>query len=301
MKPTRLLLFSLFFTFCVMTTAVAAEKPVVFVSIAPQQYFVEQISGDLLDVEVLVSPGASPHTYEPKPSQMKALASCAAYFAIGVTFEDIWLERIAAVNPNMMIVHTDDGIDKLPMTEHDHGDEAGDHFNPAAGHLHEHETGTDPHIWLAPNLVKQQTQTIATALEQLFPEHSADFRKNLARFVARIDDLDRQLHDTLADKSGLEFMVFHPSWGYFAAAYGLHQIAVELDGKNPKPAQLRALIEHAREHQIRVIFAQPQLSSKSAALIAREIDGQVVMIDPLAKDWLTNMTMVAERLHSALR
>ncbi len=104
-----------------------------------------------------------------------------------------------------------------------------------------------------------------------------------------------------AGKTGLQFMVFHPAWGYFASAYGLKQVPIEIEGKNPKPAQLKELIEHARESGVRVVFAQPQFSTKSAELVAREIGGQVAFADPLAEDWIANLREIAGKFHEALK
>ncbi len=319
MTSTRLLFVSCLFMLLQPALAAADDRPIVFVSIAPQKFIVQEISGDLLAIEVLVPPGASPHTYEPKPSQMKALASAAAYFAVGVEFEEVWLKRIAGLNPQMAMVHTDAGIEKLAMAEHQHHEhddhahvdapvQADSHAKDEhAGHSNDHEHdhgdkhGLDPHIWLAPSLVKQQATTVADALNALFPEHAPVFSANLAALQARIDTLDNGLRATLADRQGMEFLVFHPSWGYFAHEYGLVQIPIEVSGKAPKPAQLQHLISYARERTIRVVFAQPQFSTKSAEVIAREIDGTVILIDPLAEAWLDNMSTVAEQIKNAVQ
>jgi zinc transport system substrate-binding protein len=296
-------------------TGIAGDKPTVFVSILPQKYFVEQIAGDLVKVEVMVKPGASPATYEPKVSQMKQLASSAIYFAIGVPFEKAWLDRIAGVNPHMRIVRTDQGIEKLTMEKHHHGDETpetpeghGDHDDHdghddkgEAEEVHLHEEGLDPHIWLSPVLVQQQVATIAASLKELFPEKTAFIDANHKDFQARISGLDEELHQILAGKKGYRFMVFHPSWGYFAHNYQLVQIPIEIEGKGPKSSQLRELILFARKEGIKVIFAQPQFSTKSAALVAREIDGEVITVDPLAENWLDNMKGVAEKFKDAIQ
>jgi zinc transport system substrate-binding protein len=288
----------------------AKDQPTIFVSILPQKFFVQQISKDFVNVAVMVQPGASPATYEPKPSQMAELAASSLYFSIGVPFENPWLDRIAGVNPKMKIIRTEKGINRLTMVEHHHeGEEqhddqqANQHTAGEPGDNHEgiHENGLDPHIWLSPPLVKKQAETIAAALAGEYPEQTAFFQQNLATFLAEIDRLNGELHRTLAEKKGMKFMVFHPSWGYFAKEYGLEQIAIEIEGKDPKPAQLRELIEHARENAVTVVFAQPQFSTKSAKLIAREIDGEVIFIDPLAEDWLNNMKQVAASLRNALR
>ena len=276
----------------------ANASSTVFVSIIPQKYFVQQISGDLLNVEVMVPPGASPHTYEPKPSQMRKLAEARAYFTIGIALEEAWLSRISKINPDMKVVHTEAGIDRMAMGDNHHEDE---HQDDDHGTHQEEETGLDPHVWLSPALVKSQVETIRTNLATLDPQHAEAYQDNAQRFTKRIDELDTQLRNILAGKEGMKFMVFHPSWGYFARDYGLEQVAVEIEGKSPKPAHLRALIELAREQEISVIFAQPQFSSKSAEVIAREIGAQVVLIDPLGEQWFDNMRMVADKMAAALR
>lgn len=300
----------------------AAEKPTVFVSILPQKYFVEQLAGDLVDVEVMVKPGASPATYEPKVSQMKKLATSAVYFSIGVPFERAWLDRIAGVNPQMLVVKTDAGIEKNAMEKHLHEDEGHDEHSEHEGHDahdvdddhdgHGHEDehgdhdaamedGLDPHIWLSPILVQKQTVIIAAALTKLLPEESKSIAGNLSTLHGQIEQLDGELHEILKDKKGMGFMVFHPSWGYFAENYGLRQIPIEFEGKGPKSSQLKELILFARQQNIQVIFAQPQFSTKSARLVAREIKGEVITVDPLAENWLENMKLVAKQFRDAIQ
>jgi zinc transport system substrate-binding protein len=308
----------------------AADKLPVFVSIVPQKYFVQQIGKDLVDAQVMVQPGANPATYEPKPQQMADLSKTKIYFAIGVPYENAWLEKIAAANPNMRMVHTDHDIEKLAMAAHHHHDdhEKGEHHGEEKhgrkegehhgeekhGHEkgehheedehdkdhHEH-AGLDPHIWLSPPLVKIQAQTILAALQEADPAHRSVYEANFKEFTARIDQLDADLKRTFAGKTGLQFMVFHPAWGYFAHAYGLKQVPIEIEGKDPKPAQLQELIQHARENNIKVVFVQPQFSTKSAELVAREIGGQVAFANPLAEDWMANLRQVADKFQAALK
>ena len=284
-------------------SVLAADRITVFVSINPQQYFVQQIGKDRVDVRVMVPPGASPATYEPRPKQMADLSAARVYFAIGVAFENAWLEKISAVNPGMKVVHTDNGIKKIPMADHFHPDQASRDYRKE-NHSDEDDRsgpGLDPHIWLSPPLVKIQARAILTALQDIDPGHQDRYAANYYQFIARIDELDADLKQTFAGKQHRQFMVFHPAWGYFGRAYGLQQVPIEIEGKSPKPARLKALIEHAREKGIRVIFVQPQFSSKSAELVAREIGGQVVLADPLAEDWLANLTAVADRFKAALK
>jgi len=331
-QPTLIIILS-FISACFTQTSFADNRIPVFVSIAPQKHFVQQIGKDLVDVKIMVPSGASPHTYEPKPRQMAALSKTRLYFAIGVPFENVWLAKIAAVNPKIKIVHTDHGIDKIPMEAHHHhedehahhGDEEAhhdddqvhhkdehahrveDHENDRKGHEsvaedeHAEDSKRDPHIWLAPSLVKIQAGPIRDALQTSDPAHKADYAANYAKFAANIDRLDSDLRQVFDGKQGLRFMVFHPSWGYFAKAYNLKQVPIEIEGKNPKPAQLKELIEHARENKIRIVFVQPQFSARSAKLIAREIGGQVAFADPLAEDWMDNLRMVADKFKMALK
>jgi zinc transport system substrate-binding protein len=254
--------------------AFALDKVPVFVSIVPQKYFVQQIGKELVEVRVMVQPGASPHTYEPKPEQLAGLTKAKLYLAIGVPFEKAWLKRFTASNPEMKVVQTDQDIKKL---------------------------GYDPHIWLSPPLVKIQARTIMTALKEMDPENKGRYEAHYQKFVAEIEGLDGQLKQIFSGKKGLQFMVFHPAWGYFAQAYGIEQVPIEIEGKDPKPAQLKELIKQARAKKIRVIFVQPQFSTKSADLVAKEIGGQVVFADPLAEDWMTNLSQVAHQFKTALK
>jgi zinc transport system substrate-binding protein len=308
----------------------AADKVSVFVSIVPQKYFVQQIGKELVDVQAMVQPGSSPATYEPKPQQMADLSKTKIYFAIGVPFENAWLKKIAAANPTMRVIHTDHGIEKIAMAahhhhdEHDegehHGEDKHDHEKDAhhGEEKHDHEkdehhgeaahdedhhehAGLDPHIWLSPPLVKIQARTILDALKEADPGNRSVYEANFKAFTAKIDQLDTDLKNTFAGKKGLQFMVFHPAWGYFAHAYGLKQVPIEIEGKDPKPAQLKKLIQHARENGIKVVFVQPQFSTKSAELVAREIGGQVAFANPLAEDWMANLREVADKFQAALK
>jgi len=280
----------------------AAAKVKVFVSIPPQQYFVQQIGGDLVDVSVLVAPGADPHTYEPKPRQMAELAKTAVFFAVGVDFEKAWMKKITAANPYLRVVQTDEGIPKIAMAGDYHGQEKG-HEAPRSKDQQRHDLpGTpDPHVWLSPPLVKVQAVHIRDALVAVDSGNRTRYEDNLTAFLQEIDALDADLKSLFAGSQGTRFMVFHPSWGYFAQAYGLVQVPIEIEGKDPKPAQLQELIHQAKEHGIKVIFVQPQFSAKSAEMVSREIGAQVVAADPLAGNWAENLREVGRKFKAALR
>jgi zinc transport system substrate-binding protein len=282
----------------------ANDRLPVFVSIIPQKYFVQQIGKDLVDVKVMVQPGASPATYEPKPGQMVELSKTKIYFSIGVPFESAWLKKIAAANPKMKVVPTDQGIEKVPMAAHHHRDKKGVHHEAAEyAHAegHHHHGGLDPHIWLSPPLVMIQSRMILATLEEVDPTHRTAYEANYKSFISEIVDIDIHFQNIFAGQRGLRFMVFHPAWGYFARAYGLIQVPIEMEGKEPKPAQLKELIEHARKNGIKVVFVQPQFSTKSAEVVAKEIGGQVAFADPLAENWAANLREVARKFKAALK
>ncbi len=264
----------------------------VTVSIVPQKYFVQKVGGDLVEVAVMVRPGASPATYEPRPAQMAALSRSRIYFAVGVPFEEVWLPKIAAASRNMKVVHTEAGVERVAMAAHGFGPriEEGRH-----GPL-------DPHIWLSPPLVKIQAQTIFEALAETDPERRSFYEKNFKAFEAELEALDSELKaafEKLGERNHL--LVFHPAWGYFADAYGLKQVPVESEGKAPSPKDLKALIEQARRLKVKVVFVQPQFSTKSAEIIAQAVGGRVVPIDPLAENWAENLRRAALIIRKELR
>ena len=294
----------------ILTVSGSAEGKIdVFVSILPQKYFMQQIGKDFVDVQVMVQPGASPATYEPKPRQMADIAKTQLYFSIGVPFENVWLSKIAASNPKLTIVATDQGIQKSVMADHFHQETHADHHTANRNINSQQESdkfqtnhGTpDPHIWLSPSLVRIQARTILKSLQKIDPVHSSDYQSNYKAFMGEVSKLDAELKMIFSGNHGLRFIVFHPSWGYFADTYGLKQVPIEIEGKRPKPAQLKLLIDYANQNDIKVIFVQPQFSAKSAQVIARGIGGQVVIADPLAENWADNLRNVALKIRAALR
>ncbi len=317
----------------VLTGAVlnAEEKLQVFVSIVPQKFFVEQITGDLAEVDVLVTPGKSPATYSPTPAQIRKLANADVYFRIGVPFENGFMHKVTSIAPDTRVVDTRKGIVLRKMEAHTHGDDqhdahghdhqkahAQDHHGEE-GHAHgadaEHDhhgeaaedhghgdtaAGRDPHIWMSPVLVKQQAATMTDALGKLAPAHADRFRENYDRFARNLDQLHERLKTLLAPLAGQNFFVFHPAFGYLADAYGLHQIAVETMGRSPKGKELSEFIKLAGREKVRVIFVQPQFDQEAARKIARAVNGAVVSINPLAYHYLDNMKQIADTIADAL-
>ncbi|MBC8199284.1 MAG: zinc ABC transporter substrate-binding protein [Desulfobacterales bacterium] len=263
------------------------EKIKVFVSILPQAYFVERVGGDRVDVSVMVDPGQSPATYEPMPKQMVKLGKAKLFFRIGVPFEDVWMDRIGKTNPKMKVIDTRRGIKLLPMKTH--------HLKAPKQHAGHQQGGLkDPHIWTSLRLVKIQAQNICDALINCDPASKDYYQNNLRTFIDDLNNLDAEIIKNLKDIRVRKFMVFHPAWGYFARDYGLDQIPIEIGGKDPGARELANLIEEAKNDGIKIIFVQKQFSEKSAEAIAAAIGGRIIQIDPLAKDYLNNMKMIAE-------
>jgi len=292
----------------------ASDKLTVSVSILPQKYLVERIGGELVNVNVMVGPGESPHSYEPKASQMTALSDSAAYFSIGVEFEDAWMDRIASANPEMEIIDLTQGINQIPSVgEHSHEEDADHEEHTDDDHEHDEEEGEeghhdetehademDPHIWTSPANGAVMAGIIADTLVTLDPDNAETYRENLDGFLSDIAQLQQDITTALEDLDTRKFIVFHPAWGYFAQEFDLEQIPIEVAGNEPSAAELAGLITEAKEENITVIFAQPEFSTRSADYIASEIGGKVVLISPLAENWLDNLNNVAQTFSEEL-
>lgn len=290
----------------------AGPKLHVVVSILPQKFFVERVGGAFVDVDVLVAPGQNHHTYEPTPQQIAKLAETKVYFRIGMPFEASFLRKVSSSFAGLRVVETQEGVPfrtmlagEVGLEDPKHPHDAGE-GEPEEGESHGHGQGErpgdkDPHIWLDPKLVKIQAVNICAALQELDPEHKADYKKNLNKFHAELDALDTKIVKALAPLKGREIYVFHPAYGYFADAYGLKQVAVETEGKEPGPKRLAELVEQAKKAGVKLIFVQPQFSKKTAETLAGEIGATVVALDPLAADYLANLQDLAGKIRDGLK
>ncbi len=247
------------------------DRIIVAVSIPPQAEFVEQIAGNRVRTIVMIPPGASPATHEPTPGQLKDVAYASMYAIVGsgLPFEEVWLTKIRAVNQDMLIVDSSEGITLRMMGE-----------------------GTDPHIWTSPQNAKVMVENIYQGLVRIDPDNQGTYYTNKEEYLDKLDKADTDIRNALSGKEGSSFMVFHPSWGYFADEYELNMIPIEIEGKEPSAHQLSQIIDTAKQNNITIIFVQTQFSSQSAEAIAQEIDGTVVPIDPLAENYVENIGIV---------
>lgn len=401
----------------------------VVVSILPQQTFVEKIGGDKVNVSTMVKPGSDPHSYEPKPSQMKDISNAKIYFPIGLEFEQSWLDKFADQNKNMKFVEMTKGVEFIEMKEHHHHHEhehdeedelpyewagvfdlkkgtytwsfskhegnyadesmkmfiikadkksddlietyeetAKNSFKgnktfsvnkdasletqnsfytlnfdkneetstfkievkedgkyifftehmPTEFEADEHyfkdsskndleamltfpkeddHHGKDPHTWVSPSNVKIMAKNIYDTLIEVDPSNKEYFEKNYTNFIEEITQTDKKIKDILSVlPQNSKFMVFHPSWGYFAKEYNLTQLAIEVEGKEPKPKALQKIINEAKEQNVKAIFTQTEFSDKSAKAIASELKIKVLKETPLAKDWSENLIKMANAI-----
>jgi zinc transport system substrate-binding protein len=266
-------------------------KIMVAVSILPQSYFVRRIGGDYVSVTTLVGPGQEPHTFDPTPKQVSSLAQAKLYFTIGIGFEAGLVGKIRGAFPNVRIVDMAKGVKFRAMTAEEAGAEEDAHMT--AGE-------PDPHTWLDPKLAKIEAGNVCDALSQADPAHAAEYRKNFEALAADLDAVDAKIAKALAPLKGRDFITYHPAFGYFGDAYGLHQVSVEMEGKEPSARQLVELIGRAKKENIRVIFVQPQFSTKNAETMAQAIGGAVVPMDDLAPEYIENLQHMAAEIEKAL-
>lgn len=271
----------------------------IFVSILPQAFLVERIGGDHVSVNVLVVPGKSPATYAPVPSQLAQLAKARFYFRIGVPFETALLPKLKHMTGNMDIIDLSNGISLRKMVSGHHHHDPHEHTDSAHGQAEETD-GNDPHIWLNPLFMKQMARTVLETLASNDTPNKATYERNYKTLAHELDEMHAALTAELMPFKGRSVFVFHPSFGYFTDLYGLKQEAIELEGKSPKGKELSRLIKKARQEKARVIFVQPQFEQSAAQAIAEAIDGAVLPIDPLAKDYIQNVKKMAHAIRSAL-
>ena len=271
----------------------AGEKINVFVSIAPQRDFVEQVGGDRVAVHVMVGPGQSPELFEPTPRQMARLAGAELYFSIGMPFEASWLPAVRRNNPDLKIVPCCADLAKLA------GDGHGGHEHAGHGHGGD-DSGMDPHVWTDPNNVIAIAGQIAEALAAHDAAHARDYRRAERAFSEKLRALDSLITARTATLKNRVLIVAHPSWGYFAERYGLSQRSIEQDGKEIQGRSLAELIEFARQRNIRAVFTQPQFNDRAARAIAAEIGATVYELDPLADGYIENMRVVTDKIARGL-
>ncbi len=258
-------------------------------SILPQKYFIGQITGELYEVNILIPPGASPASYEPVPRQIAQVEKSAAYFMAGhIGFEHSWMDKILASNPEMAVFDLSEGIELIQTDESLFTD-------------HDHQGGVDPHIWVSPKRVKFIAENIYRAMVEIDPDRKEFYHTNYIRFREDLDSLDLVIEQMLRDFKGRSFIIFHPALSYLAADYGIKQVAIEWEGKEPSPGYLMGLIDHAKKENLNVVFVQQQFDMDNARAVADDLGGKIVRINPLDEDWKASVLQIVNALVYSFR
>lgn len=302
------------------------------VSIPPQAYLLERIAGPDVRVITLVEGGESPATYQPSDLQVSEVMRSRVYFRVGVPFEQgRWLDAINDSGSAIQVVDLREGVPMRALGDESQGDvESGDQ-GPGQGeggnsqgedargrgeqhpgedarsngeHVHSHacsHSGLDPHIWLSTENLKTMARTMTRTLSEIDPERSGQYQANLEALVSELDILYDELREILSPFAGRRLYLYHPAWGYFCDAFGLEQVAIELEGKEPSDEELTRLQERMRADRARVVFVQPQIAGRSVRPVARAVGAEVRTLDPLARNVVQNLRSAAKAIAESYR
>ena len=255
-------------------------RPRVIVSIVPLKYFVQKIAEDKVTVSVMVPPGADPHSYEPKPKELKELSGASMYVKLGMPleFELSWLDKLLALNPRMAVCDSSKEVQLLK-----------------AGRLEgESSKGIDPHIWVSLKNDVIIAGNIKNSFVEMDPSNKEIYERNFLELKKELENLNSSIQGRLMPFRGHSFIVIHSAWKYFARDYALSEIPIEAGGKEPSAKDLELIIKKAEKENIKIVFAAPEFSKKAAISVAREIGAKVEVIDHLSEDLPREIKKMAE-------
>ncbi len=262
------------------------ERPVVAVTIPPVQAWVEAMAGDRVNVVCVVSAGDNPESYDPTPSVVARLATCKTYLSCGyLGVELAWLPRLVQNNPEMSIVNLSEGVDLIYGSHHHSHDDSCSHH---------HHGMPDPHIWCSPRRARVMLKNAYRELCRIDTDGVSVFTAKYDSLDAKFARLDSSLVSRLKPSSGAAFAVYHPTLTYWAADYGLHQIALEPDGKSPSPRYFRQMVDESRRQGVQVVFIQQEFDPKQTKTFADEVACSTQIINPLSYNWETEINRIAD-------
>jgi zinc transport system substrate-binding protein len=257
------------------------------VSIAPFKYFVEEIAREEYTVNIMVPEGADPHIYEPYPEQINRLKKSVGYISNGyLGFEIIWLDRFYEANRTMRRLSLGDKIDPLISGHSPEGD---------------HAEGPDPHYWVSPKCAIIIASAVKEFLCEINPLQKEIYEANCNTLILKIQELDRKAQELFLDEKGKSFLIYHPNLGYLARDYGLNEISLEYEGKEPSPYRMKEIIDRARKDDLRTIFVQREYDTKNAKALAEEIGARLIIIDPLSEEWMESTSGIISALSVSLK
>lgn len=293
---------------CAFGSVASASKLNVAVTLQPYAKIVEEIGGDRVSVITMIPPNADPHSYEPKPSVLKTFSKAELYLSDSSGLDQVWLPRFLSVNKKIEMVYISSGVSWMQeLEDHHHGDHDGeDHHEKKHEHEdhdenHHESASLDPHLWTSPKQVIKVAENVLSALIKKDSASKSYYESRYQLFIEKWTSIDQFVEKTVSQipEKRRIFIVFHPSYGYLARDYDLIQRAIEVEGKEPKPQDLKALILEAKKNDIHAIFVQPQFSKRSAESIAKQLNAVVVSTDPLAYDIEMNLRNFIQALLEA--
>ena len=312
----------IFFVTALLLASLLSAKPVVIASIAPVGYLAKAVGGDKIEVQSLAK--GDVHSYEPKPNDMKAVAKASLFIAAGLEFEEAWIPRFKASAKNLVVVQSDAKIAKLKEEHSGHGEHDEKHSghddhkakdDKHSGHAEhakhdekheaheehdeEHEAHADPHVWLNPMLAITMARNISDALIAMDKANKDFYLKNFQKLMNDLLAFDESAKNELAGLKNRKFVVYHPAWGYFAEHYDLEQISIERNGKEPKIDEMASTVKMIKDENIKVIFADPNRSQKSAQVLASQTGAKVELLDPLGYNLLENLKIAVRAIKDA--
>ena len=283
MKKMSLLLFVL--SLLLSGNIYAKQKLNIVVSILPQKYFVSQIVDNNVSIDVLVGANSSPHSFNPSPMQIAKLSNADIYFKIGLPFEDRILEKIKDTNKDLKIVNLRKNVPLIYSNSHHHEN---------------HRSSADPHIWMNPKLVMTIARTITDSLKNEDQANKFIYERNYSKFKTKLENLNNYISAELELYKGKRFFVYHPALAYYAKQYGIKEVPIEHEGKEPSAKYVVSIIKSAEKHNVKTLFVEPQFSKKMTKQIAKELGGKVEIINPLSEDYINNLKIITIKIKSAL-
>lgn len=284
-KIISIILSSAILVCCILLSSCAkndksSDKLIVAVSIVPQETFVKAVCGDKVEVITMIPPGSSPANYEPTPAQVEKFSDCAVYFSIGVPTES---SNILPSAKNINVVPLAQEVAKIYPDRMFEGDER------------------DPHIWLSPKRARVMIEVIAEQMGEIDPDNKDFYKSNANDYIAELDQLDLEIKEALDGVQNRKFIVYHPAFGYLADDYGLEMFALEEEGKEATPQHLEAMIDLAKQEDIKVIFYQAEIDSSQSAAYAQEVKGKAMQLAPLSPDYINNLRSMANTMAEAMQ
>ncbi len=277
-KILRILVLFVFVFFAIQLQApnCFGEKISVIASIFPVADMVKQVGGMYVDVTTIIPSGASPHTYEPRPSLLKKISEARVFFMIGAGLE-LWAGKFVRLSKNQLhTVKLSEGISLIKLSKHHHDDDDTDISDAESSFA-------NPHIWLDPKIAKLMINKIISVLCKIDNKHMKYYEKRGLAYLDKLDELHVSIASTVEKFKIRKYVCFHPAWDYFARQYKLESVGVieAAPGRNPTPRSIKKIVSLIIKHDIRAVFAEPQLNPKVAEVIAREADVKVLFLDPM--------------------